>query len=61
MTQHELGEARSKDLIASLNAMRRAARMAREEAVRTETAIVVAQGVTLVHIGFEELRKQGIR
>lgn len=61
MTQGELGKAKDKDLAGSLRAMRRAARMAREQAVRTDTAIVVTQGKKLVHVTSAELRKQGIR
>ncbi len=61
MTQQELDKAKNKDLAASLIAMRRAARMAREVAVRTDTAIVVAHGQTLVHVTSAELRAQGIR
>lgn len=34
MTVHELSQAKDKDLAASLTAMRRAARMAREQALR---------------------------
>ena len=59
MTQSELGKA--KDLPASLPAMLRAARMAREQAVRTDTAIVVTRNHKLVHVTSAELRKQGIR
>lgn len=61
MKQQELDKAKNKDLAASLIAMRRAARMAREVAVRTDTAIVVAHGQTLVHVTSAELRAQGIR
>lgn len=61
MTQNELGKAKDKDLAASLHAMRRAARMAREQAVRTDTSIVVTKNQKLVHVTSAELRKQGIR
>ncbi|MES2353437.1 MAG: hypothetical protein V4568_03365 [Pseudomonadota bacterium] len=59
MTQQELGKAKDQDLPASLTAMRRAARMARELAVRTGTSIVVMQGDKVVRISTEEIRKQG--
>ena len=58
MTVHELSQAKDKDLVASLTAMRRAARMAREQALRTDTAIVVMKENRLVRISAEELRKQ---
>ena len=58
MTVHELSQAKDKDLVASLTAMRRAARMAREQALRTDTAIVVLLDNRLVRISAEELRKQ---
>jgi hypothetical protein len=61
MTEQELGRAKDKDLIASLAAMRRAARMAREQAVRTDTAIIVMRNRQLVRVTAEELRRDGIR
>jgi hypothetical protein len=57
MTQHEISQAKDKDLPASLIAMRRAARAARELAVRTGTAIVVERNRKPVRITAEELRK----
>lgn len=61
MTQEQLSQARDKDLPASLIAMHRAARMARELAVRTNTAIVIMQDGKIVRITADELRKTGIR
>ena len=61
VTQQELSQAKDKDLAASLIAMRRAARMAREQAVRTETAIVVIRNEKPVRVTAEELRKAGVR
>ena len=61
MTQDQLSQARDRDLPASLVAMRRAARAAREQAVRTNTAIVVLRGGVAVRITAEELRAAGIR
>ena len=61
MTQQELSQAKDKDLPASLIAMRRAARMAREQAVRTDTAIVVIRDEKPVRVTAEELRKAGVR
>ena len=61
VTQQELSQAKDKDLAASLIAMRRAARMAREQAVRTDTAIVVIRNEKPVRVTAEELRKAGVR
>ena len=61
VTQQELSQAKDKDLAASLIAMRRAARMAREQAVRTDTAIIVIRNQRPVRVTAEELRKAGVR
>ena len=61
MTQDQLSQAKDKDLPASLIALRRAARMAREQAVRTDTAIVVIRDRMPVRVTAEELRKAGVR
>jgi hypothetical protein len=57
----QLSQARDKDLPASLIAMRRAARMAREQAVRTDTAIIVIRNQVAVRVTADELRKAGPR
>ena len=61
MTREQLSLARDRDLPASLIATQRAAGMAREQAVRTDTAIVVLRNQQQVRITAEELRKQGFR
>lgn len=61
MTQDQLSQAKDKDLPASLIALRRAGRMAREQAVRTDTAIVVIRNRMPVRVTAEELRKAGVR
>jgi hypothetical protein len=61
MTHEQLMQAKDKDLAASLIAIRRAAREAREAAVRTNTAIVVQRGQKSVRITAEELRKAGVK
>lgn len=58
MTREEIGKAKDKDLAASLDAMRRAAQMAREQAIRTDTAIVVTRGQRLVRVTADELRNE---
>ena len=57
----QLAQARDQDLVNSLIAMRRAARMAREQAVRTGTDIIVVRDEKLVRITAEELRRAGVR
>ena len=61
MTQDQLSQAKDKDLAASLIAMRRAARLAREQAVRTNTAIIVLRNHTPVRVTAEVLRTMGVR
>jgi hypothetical protein len=61
MTREQLMQAKDRDLAASLIAIRRAAREAREAAVRTNTAIVVHRGQKSVRITAEELRKAGVK
>ena len=61
MTQEQLSQAKDQDLPASLIAMRRAGRLAREQAVRTGTAIIVVRNNAPVRITAEELRKSGVR
>lgn len=59
MTRQELGKAKDKDLIASVTAMKRAAAMARKEAVQTNTAIVVVKERQIVRLTAEEIKKAG--
>lgn len=58
MTGKGISQAKDKDLVGSLAAMRRAARMAREQAILTNTAIVVTKDNKIVRITAEELLKQ---
>ena len=46
---------------ASLIAMQRAARQAREQAVRTDTAIIVLRNEATVRVSADDLRKTGVR
>lgn len=57
MTQKELSKAKNPDLRASLVAMHRAAEMARQTAIQTNTAIVTVRDGKPVRILAEELRK----
>ncbi len=61
MTADDLASATNPDLVNSLTALRRAALMARELAVRTDTAIVIVRDGKLVTITADELRRTGIR
>lgn len=60
MTQVQMAQARDKDLPESLVAMPRAARQARELAVRTNTAIIVIRDGKRVRVSAEELRRLGV-
>jgi len=57
MTQQEISKAKNPDLRASLVAMQRAAELARQIAIQTNTGIVIVQDGKLVHISADELRK----
>ena len=57
MTSDELSKAKDKDLPASLVAIQRAAKSARELAMRTNTAIIVMRHGRPVRITADELRK----
>lgn len=59
MKLQDLPTARDKDLAASLAAIRRAAAMARAQAMQTGTAIVVCRNQKLVRVTADELRREG--
>lgn len=61
MNTEPLSSATNPDLVNSLTALQRAARMAREIAVRTDTHIVIARDGKLVRITANELRGLGVR
>ena len=61
MKPRDLSEAKNPDLRASLAAMRRAAAVARETAIRTGTAIVVVRDGKPVRIPAAQLREAGAR
>jgi hypothetical protein len=56
-----LSEARNPDIRNSLVALQRAARMAREVAVRTGTDIIISRDGEMVRVTSEELKQQGVR
>lgn len=57
MTQADISKAKNPDLRASLAAMRRAAAMARQTAIDTDTGIVIVRDGKPVLISAEELRR----
>ena len=56
MTQKDLSEAKNPDLPASFAALRRAAEMARQTAIQTDTALVTVLDGKPVRIPAKELR-----
>lgn len=57
MTQEELWKAKNPDLRNSLIAMKRAAEMARQIAIQTNTAIVLVKDGKVVRIPADQLRE----
>ncbi len=58
MKASELQYAKNPDLIASVVAIKRAAQLARQTAIQTNTAIVVIKDGVLRRISAEELKQQ---
>jgi hypothetical protein len=56
MRPQELSKAKNPDLRASLAAMRRAAELARQTALQTNTAIVIVRDGKTVRVSADELR-----
>ena len=56
MTQDDLSKAKNPDLRASLTAMRRAAALARQTAIQTDTAIVLVRDGKLIRVPAAQLR-----
>lgn len=54
---NDIANAQNPDLRASLTAMRRAARLARQAAMQTGTGIVIVQNGVVVRVSAEELRE----
>lgn len=61
MTNQLLEIVKDEEVEAELAALRRAARMARELAVRTNTSIIIVEDGKLVRVTADELRKQGYK
>jgi hypothetical protein len=58
MKASELHTAKNPDLLASMTAIQRAAKMARQTAIQTETGIVVMRDGKLCKVSAEELKGQ---
>lgn len=58
MTQRDISKARNADLRASLAAMKRAAKQARQIAIQTHTAIVVVEDGKIRRVSAAELQQQ---
>jgi hypothetical protein len=58
MSPQELYKAKNPDLRASLAAMQRAAKMARQIAIQTNTAIIIKRNGKIVRIPAEQLREE---
>ena len=61
MTTHDLSQAKNPLLRDSLAAMRRAAQLARQTAIQTNTSIVIVRDGQLVHVSAQELRENGFQ
>lgn len=61
MNAPDLSTATDPDLRASFAALQRAAEMARQTAIQTDTDLVVIQEGQLVHLSASELREQNPR
>ena len=59
MSQTDISRARNPDLRASVAGMHRAAALARQTAIQTDTEIVLVQGGKLVRVSAAVLRKTG--
>ncbi|ANE55072.1 MULTISPECIES: hypothetical protein [Methylomonas] len=59
MTAEELTLAKDKDLVASLQAIKRAAELARKQAIQTGTEIVIMRDEQIVHVSAEQLKQEG--
>lgn len=57
----KLAKAKDPDLRASLQAIKRAAELARQTALQTDTGIVVVEGQKMVHVSAKELRQEQVR
>jgi hypothetical protein len=59
MTQQELSQAKDPDLRTSLQAMQRAAELARRTAMQTDTHIVIVENEQIVRLSAQQLQQRG--
>jgi hypothetical protein len=57
MNTQDISKATDPDLRASMAAMQRAALLARQTAIQTETHIVIVEGEALIRVSADELRR----
>jgi mRNA degradation ribonuclease J1/J2 len=60
MNAKDLSEAKDPDVRASLGALKRAAQLARQTAIQTETNIVIVKDGKMLRISADELRQQAL-
>ena len=58
MKERELAQAKDPDLRGSLQAIQRAAELARKTAIQTDTGIVIFEGEHIVHLSAQVLRRE---
>ena len=58
LSKRDISEAKNPDMRGSLAALQRAAEMAREIAIQTNTGIVICRDGEMVHISAAELRQE---
>ena len=58
MKERELAQAKDPDLRGSLQAIQRAAELARKTAIQTDTGIVIFEGERIVHLSAQVLRRE---
>ncbi|MEY4766666.1 MAG: hypothetical protein RI907_3339 [Pseudomonadota bacterium] len=58
MNANDISDAKDPDLRASLDALRRAAQLARKTAIQTETSLVIVKDGQIKRISADELRQQ---
>jgi hypothetical protein len=61
MNEQDISQAKNKDLVGSWAAIQRAARMARDVAIQTNTAIIIEKDGVITRVTAEELRQEDLR
>lgn len=58
MTPKQLHHAKDPDLLASVQAMQRAAKLARQTAIQTQTSLVIVDNQKMLHLSAQQLSEQ---